>query len=96
MNGANGDGPVFIVITSIEKQQTLKLRIMKMSFTNEAGKIEAMKELWCKKCVSPSNFFYQFYAKYSHQTYLEFLEMINVHEKYSPSLKKAVDDLEKS
>ena len=65
---------------------------MKSQVTRNArSSINEMKKAWARAKISPYRFFSVYYRQRSHQTYLEFLELINFWERYPAALSDAFE-----
>ena len=70
---------------------------MKSQVTQNARtSINEMKKAWARAKISPYRFFSEFYSPRSHQTYFEFLELINFWERYPAALSDAFESFLKA
>lgn len=65
------------------------------SINKQQGTIEGLKNRLADNSTSPFLFFLQFFSSHSNMTYLEFLELINYHERVTPDLLSAIRDFER-
>ena len=67
-----------------------------MKANKDSEKIEQMKELWAEAGISPHRFYCEYYAGLNYKTYPEFLELVNVLERFDSDLQLAVKKLKRN